>query len=634
MCGIAGFFGKPKKIFNLTILNYLLMAQDSRGKDNTGIVYSISDPENPHCTAFIRRTEDERTSGGEDLSTFTKIIEKEGKFWPRDKKPNFHPVNSWVLGHSRSASRGGSGIKNAHPFVCSDNDENPTRTVIGVHNGTITNEYELERKFGVNLPANRTDSELLFTIMAKGEEETLQLLKSYRGSAALVWYVKEEPNRMYVWTGKDSGYLKTSERSLHYIQTKHGLYISSEFTPIEKIILATPNWKSLVNSDKLNVWHFAMDAITVIENGVIKEIHEVKRENSFTSSYSGGVGIMSKKNESDLSVKNGSCASSIIMGKDGIEALSKKVFETDTIGQIDLFDLISDNRLGFSKGLYHFGGNIAHTNVQYLPELSITGDVEHACFIVTDQYFDFAGREIIRNHAGKWVYNDEFHTTAEGITPHTLYFYKGILVKSKDHLINIHQNTAVNNGVDSATVIRQSTEYPIWVGRFVNTITEQGREHMITFSPPNVPGKESLPLNGLVVWPYVRKGYVFSKNYVVDILSGERLQKIVNEKQVHQTRYCFGCKTSIVQDCIMCSKEEDNEDDYTPTGVVLRAFDDYLGRVSELENKVAVICDDCGCTSNQYDEQCCTKCGSLNIEVITSVGNKEPSNKIKTFFEQ
>lgn len=630
MCGIAAFIGKKKKTFNTMILNYLLLAQDSRGKDNFGVAYSHI--ENEKRVIKIRRGSNEKSSGGEDLSTFHKLFEKEAKFWEGNTKPIF-PTNSWVLGHSRSSSRGSNDILNAHPFVIQDN---PNRLVIGVHNGTITNESELERKFDIKSVYTKTDSQLLFEIMSKGQDETIELLKTYRGSAALVWYIHQEPNKIYVWTGRET-YTKNHipERPLHYIETINGIYISSESKPIHDIMLSVPNWKAFLDEDSINVYHFKLDAITVIENGVITEEIEIERKNTYTAT-SNTIGFgHGKKHLSSCENTAGNCGNSLntyqIGGmKDTIEAQSRKIFDTDVYHAGRVSELSNDFRLYLSKGLYHLDGRVADTKVGW--------DQETEELIVVDKHihFDSVGRSIVKSSlgTGHWCYNDQWLTTAPNTTPFTLYFYKGILVKSEEHLLNLHKHEKNANGVVSPVLLRMATEHPIWVGLFAKF--PEGTPGPVVFTSPNTPGVAQQVLNGLHIFPFVNKGYVFLGNYVMDIVSGDRLRSIIKDGDAKSTRYCTGCKTVVSIGCISCIEE----DEVVNAKDALNAYDNYLAVMNKVvsaygnDENVTIVCDDCGVIGVQSQGKYCENCSSINVEEMeSSYPEVHTPPKIKLFLE-
>ena len=254
MCGIAAFFGKDGRDFEKTVFNYLLLSQDSRGRDNFGIAYTrvgLKEGETPRAID-IHRGWNGKYAGGKDTSTFGKIIEERGRVWIQKEFEWSYPIIS--IGHSRTASKGGTGIDNAHPFVCKGGDAENPRTLIGVHNGTIYNHEAVARSVGVNIGDTLNDSKAMLMCMAQSHDKTIETLSKYRGAAAFVWHIKEEPNRVYVWVGNDTNRAYFSqERDLHYINTIDGMYISSLKRPIENIMLCVPDWPDYTESPILVV---------------------------------------------------------------------------------------------------------------------------------------------------------------------------------------------------------------------------------------------------------------------------------------------------------------------------------------------------------------------------------------------
>lgn len=157
MCGIVGVAGDinqdAEKAFKMMLVLDVL-----RGEDSTGIV-SVGKYNN----AEVRVAK----ALGHPFNLF------ETK--PYDKAmAQSHRV---LLGHNRYATSGGISRMSAHPFEFD--------SVVGVHNGTLTNKHEL-------LDADRfkVDSENLYHVIDKrGADEAI---KSAAGAWALVWWDKGE----------------------------------------------------------------------------------------------------------------------------------------------------------------------------------------------------------------------------------------------------------------------------------------------------------------------------------------------------------------------------------------------------------------------------------------------------------
>lgn len=184
MCGIVGCAGvigaNEEKLFK-----QLLIIDSLRGEDSTGIAAvnmsndvmvakSIGDP-------FMLFD----TSRGVEL---------------------FRRSNRVLIGHNRFATTGKVNRKNAHPFEFDH--------VVGVHNGTLTNKYDLEdqRNFDV-------DSEALYNLINKyGPKEAIS---KARGAWALSWWDS---------SNKTINFLRNKERPLFFtiLETGKTIFWASE----------------------------------------------------------------------------------------------------------------------------------------------------------------------------------------------------------------------------------------------------------------------------------------------------------------------------------------------------------------------------------------------------------------------
>src|SRR5690606_1704064 len=111
--------------------------------------------------------------------------------------------------------------------------------IIGVHNGTIRDWSldKLSEATDVNISHILNDSKAMFTMMSSSPENLRLVLSRYSGAAAMVWVDTKNPNDVYVWSGAEVFGKKEQERELHYLETKEGIFISSEVTPLETVTL-------------------------------------------------------------------------------------------------------------------------------------------------------------------------------------------------------------------------------------------------------------------------------------------------------------------------------------------------------------------------------------------------------------
>ena len=184
MCGIVGVAGaigiKEENVFK-----DMLIFDAVRGINSTGVA---------GVTSMGGISVTKLAAGPTDLvqyGPFNKMLAK---------------VNNVLIGHNRYATQGAVNSVNAHPFEF--------ETVVGVHNGTLRNQYKLpdSREYDV-------DSENIFhAIDTMGIEETVPLLD---GAYALVWWDAVEENL---------NFLRNKERPLCYAFDTDGknLYWASE----------------------------------------------------------------------------------------------------------------------------------------------------------------------------------------------------------------------------------------------------------------------------------------------------------------------------------------------------------------------------------------------------------------------
>lgn len=155
MCGIVGVCGKilakEENVFKT-----LLCLDTIRGPDSTGIL-AVS-----------------ATTGFE-------IFKKTGTPWDCFGEKGFEKIfkftNALLLGHNRAATVGHISDENAHPFDVGN--------IIGVHNGTLRNEYKLDDNQYFNV-----DSEtLLHNFEKNGVADTIKIVD---GALAVVFYDKRD----------------------------------------------------------------------------------------------------------------------------------------------------------------------------------------------------------------------------------------------------------------------------------------------------------------------------------------------------------------------------------------------------------------------------------------------------------
>lgn len=184
MCGIVGTAGKvgfkEEKVFRT-----LLILDSLRGEHSTGVA------------AVGKSTE----------VTVAKVVgDPFALLETKQSEAIFKQPNRILIGHNRYATTGKINRRNAHPFEFD--------TIVGVHNGTLTNKYALtdQNLFDV-------DSEALYHNIEKhGLEEAIGKTK---GAWALVWWDKKK---------ESVNVLRNAERTLFFVwsEDKQTLFWASE----------------------------------------------------------------------------------------------------------------------------------------------------------------------------------------------------------------------------------------------------------------------------------------------------------------------------------------------------------------------------------------------------------------------
>lgn len=217
MCGQLGYSGvKPFDSRKIALLAYLNAFE--RGMDSTGI-YS---PKN----GLFKTKEN-----GCDVFTLGKHTVKE---------------DNLLMAHFRAATVGNKEVKNAHPFQ--------RGRYILQHNGTLTNHWDILKKYNLNFADYWVDSDVICgAIEACGD--ITEVLKQINGGAAIIIHDIEQPNRLYVFRNK--------ERPLWKGYIDGQMYISSI-------------WQSLFLIGCIAIKEFKPDTLYTIEEGAIKQSNYIK----------------------------------------------------------------------------------------------------------------------------------------------------------------------------------------------------------------------------------------------------------------------------------------------------------------------------------------------------------------------
>ena len=161
MCGLVGMCGFLEHKHK-NMMKELLFLDTLRGKDSTGL--SVVDRGRGVLTRKM-------TVPGYEF------IEH-----PSVDRAMSHADQVWI-GHNRFRTRGDVSRANAHPFeVLDDNDD---VLLVGAHNGTIDNKWDVERK--LNGKKFDTDSEAVFNLLVSAPDFK-DAIRELKGAWSLVWW--------------------------------------------------------------------------------------------------------------------------------------------------------------------------------------------------------------------------------------------------------------------------------------------------------------------------------------------------------------------------------------------------------------------------------------------------------------
>jgi glucosamine--fructose-6-phosphate aminotransferase (isomerizing) len=158
VCGIAGYSFSLESTVDRTVATRALLAGIAeRGADSVGLAYRGNDSK---VTVHKQRT-------------------GASEFLDRIEVPQ---TATQLLVHVRDYTKG-------HPRVLANNHPIRHGAVVGIHNGTITNDDELFAAHGIARaePSMTVDSELIFALAEQSRGRTAHALERLVGSMATAW---------------------------------------------------------------------------------------------------------------------------------------------------------------------------------------------------------------------------------------------------------------------------------------------------------------------------------------------------------------------------------------------------------------------------------------------------------------
>ena len=207
MCGLVGILGDKLRYQDHKLFTDMLEADQIRGRHSTGVVSVATKQVYVHKKALQ----------GSDFVQLGKSKEVIAR------------ADTLLIGHNRYATKGALTDENAHPFI--------EDTVHLVHNGTITNQWEL-----VPNSHTRVDSQVIAEAMSQTSNEpaaVIELLEKLDGAYCLIWFdtrdnkVKfarnaERPLGMHI-TGNGRLVWSSDGKLAESLLSHHGVSIKSSY---------------------------------------------------------------------------------------------------------------------------------------------------------------------------------------------------------------------------------------------------------------------------------------------------------------------------------------------------------------------------------------------------------------------
>lgn len=266
MCGLYGRLSKEKKI-DMLAFNVLGVANDIRGGDS--------------CGYFI----DGKFNYGHEQ---TKLYEN---FFKTDDTLKTITTAKIALGHDRKASVGGVSLEKAQPVIITNEDDPSLIDFVLIHNGTINNHKELEKKYlKVDNKDSYSDSQIMaYIIYYHG----FNVLQEYIGAGAFVIadYRQDRNNpTAYIFKGESAQTYSgkpQEERPLYLAMKQNEIWFSSLRAPLE-LITWNKNYK--VIDLKTNT------LFTIKDGTIIDELEYDRTKIEYRSMYAGNTSIAPRNN--------------------------------------------------------------------------------------------------------------------------------------------------------------------------------------------------------------------------------------------------------------------------------------------------------------------------------------------------
>jgi glucosamine 6-phosphate synthetase-like amidotransferase/phosphosugar isomerase protein len=200
LCGIAGYsLGLDSRVERTVVARALLAGIAERGADAVG--YAFRAPGSP-ITIHKQR------SGATALLERVSIAEEATQ----------------LLLHVRDYTKG-------HPSLTANNHPVRHGAVVGVHNGTITNDDELFDEHGIAHaePGMTVDSEIIFALAERSRGRTAAALEELYGSMATAWLDEGRPELLLARGMGRPLWIGAGRRELFFASTRLALELVESY---------------------------------------------------------------------------------------------------------------------------------------------------------------------------------------------------------------------------------------------------------------------------------------------------------------------------------------------------------------------------------------------------------------------
>lgn len=558
-CGLIAFCPNSGQKANIAYMQLIATFNASRGTDSCGI--------------YINNTIKKGVGTESDIRDY--MINNKVAYAPNCK-------NKTIIAHARKSTKGLSNFENAHPFEILNEDKKSK--LIGAHNGTLTNCFELSKVYNVPFVYGDVDSKFLFSVIQK--TKSYEVLSKYEGAAALVMAYEEEPNTMYVFKGASREY-KTSkelsdERPLYLLTRPEGIYISSMIEPL----------KIIANGDTtIKIQTFCENMVIKIKDNLLTKVESIDRE-CINEPYvhTASVATVSNYKQNKPYFSNLKTESNVSPKEDKkSDVLNKRYPRTNAEMYKETVYCTSGNII-LEDFVYYIAGRYINANAL---KNYATRRNNPSSLLLKDELEDYylnGWKTIITTDAGDFKLGTDTGTYANKDMQYRL-FYKGVLIEKnkENNFINnnqVNRLNAMSNLIEKCKQLSSFSECPI-----LPTLSE--KETLVIMTEPQFFYRGNIYRGTADFLPeFSHRLYDFKDGYIVGISSYEINDAILGEVKKEESAKSYEKIITTLQDGSYLFRTISNVEEYEKI-VTRRESENILDSVEMYRLEV------CGMNYNQ-----------------------------------